>query len=337
MADISLRLPFNGEFPVSFSFGAISDNEEIKKKFTEWGIVGHNGIDYSLPEGTEVVAATDGKVIQSGDNGDFGISVTLEHPWGQSLYAHLKETKVNVGDEPRVGDIIGLSGQTGAAFGEHLHFAIKLNGSDLNNGYLGFVDPSPYFGKPEEKIVEEKPQEQQPTQPVEQPKVEEPKPSEEQKPVDETQPAEQIKPEEEKQPTPPSETQQSQPQIPEPQVIEKEVIKEVPVEVIKEVVKEIPVVNEEEVQKQVEAKLQERLKTEQDERRKLANVARTKKKTDNLNKVLEFVRGKKVVTNEDVRDFLHISQSTATNYLTELVNRGMLKKEGDRGGAKYSV
>lgn len=99
----------------------------------------------------------------------------------------------------------------------------------------------------------------------------------------------------------------------------------------------MPVVNPEEVQKQVEEKLQERLKTEQDERRKLANEARAKKKTDNLNKILEFVREKKVATNDDVRDLLHISQSTATNYLAELANRGMLKREGERGGTKYTA
>lgn len=64
MADVSLRLPFDGDYPVTFAFGATSENEEIKKKFSEWGIVGHNGIDYGLPEGTDVVAAADGKVAQ---------------------------------------------------------------------------------------------------------------------------------------------------------------------------------------------------------------------------------------------------------------------------------
>lgn len=303
MADISLRLPFNGDYPVSFTFGATSDKEEIKKKFSEWRIAGHNGIDYGLPEGTEVVAAANGKVIQLGDNGDFGISVTLEHPWGQSLYAHLKETKVSLNQEVKAGDVIGLSGQTGAAFGKHLHFAIKPINADLNNGYLGFIDPSPYFEKPEEKLVETP--ESQPTN--------KPPKSEEQKAEESTPPSES-----------PSGSQPQQ-QALKPQIT------------VKEVIKEVPVVNQEEVQKQVEEKLQERLKTEQDERRKLANIARAKKKTDNLNRILEFVKEKKVITNDDVRDFLHVSQSTATNYLTELVNRGMLKREGERGGTKYTV
>ncbi len=309
-----LRLPFNGDFPVTFSFGAVSDNEEIKKKFQEWGITGHHGIDYGLPERTEVVAADTGKVIQSGDNGEWGISVTLEHSWGQSIYAHLKETKVNVGDGIEVGKPVGLSGKTGAAFGEHLHFGIKLKDVDANNGYLGFTDPSPYFGKSEEKKPEEKPVDEKPTetptQETEQPKVEEVKPTEE----------------------------PSSPQSPQPPESPKEEVKEPAVkEIIKEVIKEVPVVNQEEVNKQVEEKLQERLKTEQDERRKLANEARTQRKKDNLNQILEFVRERKVVTNDDIRDLLHVSRSAATNYLTELVDRGMLKKEGERAGTKYSA
>lgn len=81
-------------------------------------------------------------------------------------------------------------------------------------------------------------------------------------------------------------------------------------------------VNQEEVQKQVF----ERLKIEQDERRKLANEARTQRKKDNLYKIVEFVQEKKSVTNYDIRDLLRVSQSTATNYLTDLVNRGMLKR-----------
>jgi hypothetical protein len=314
MADISLRLPFNGDYPVSFIFGATSENEDIKKKFTEWGIVGHNGIDYGLPEGTEVVAVADGKVIQSGDNGDLGISITIEHSWGQSLYAHLKETKVSQDQEVKAGDPIGLSGQTGSAFGEHLHFAIKPNDPDINNGYLGFVDPSPYLSQsplPADLSAEVST------------KVEVPMDIGTKEGISPPSPISPLSPE---------------PKIIE-KIIEKEVIREVPVErivekeVIKEVIREVPVVNQEEVQKQVS----ERLKTEQDERRKLANEARTQKKRDNLNKILEFVKEKKIVTNDDIRDFLRISQSTATNYLTELAKSGKLKRQGEHGGTKYTA
>ncbi|MBI2039847.1 M23 family metallopeptidase [Candidatus Microgenomates bacterium] len=142
---LKLRLPFNGFFPVTFPFGDQSDNKEIKKKFAQWGIKGHHGIDYGLSEGTEVLSSDRGKVIQSSDSGEWGISVTLQHPWGISIYAHLQSSKVSVGDKVKIGEVVGLSGKTGAAFGEHLHFGIKLKKPDLYNGYLGFIDPSPYF------------------------------------------------------------------------------------------------------------------------------------------------------------------------------------------------
>ena len=89
----------------------------------------------------------------------------------------------------------------------------------------------------------------------------------------------------------------------------------------------------EEIQKQVD----EKLKVELDARRQKANEARAKKKEENLSNIFQFVQKKRVVTNDEVRDFLRVSQSTATNYLSEMVNRGMLKKEGERGGAKYSI
>lgn len=133
-------------------------------------------------------------------------------------------------------------------------------------------------------------------------------------------------------PTPEPPPPVSEPQVeapPQPQIIEKEVIKEV--------TKEIPVVNQEEVQRQVEEKLQERLKLEAAARRKLALQARIKKKEDNLNKTLEFVRVRKIVTAFDIRDLLHVSKSTATKYLSELVKRGQLRREGTRGSTRYSA
>lgn len=310
----ALHYPFSGNFPVTFSFGQQSDNEEIKKKFQEWGIVGHNGLDFGLSAGNEVFACAVGKVIQSGDNGDFGNSVTIQHSWGQSIYGHLQETKVKEGDEIQINKVIGLSGSSGAAFGEHLHFAIKPNNPDPTNGYLGFIDPSPYLS-----LTSQKEEPKQETSPVEEQKPPEPvtpQPEVKQEP---------LKPEEVQQPPveevpPPIKLEPEKPaKQPEPSQIPQN--------------PQTPQVSDEEIQKQVD----EKLKVELDSRRQKANEARTQKKENHLTKIFEFVRDKKVVTNEDVRDFLHVSQSTATNYLTEMFNRGMLKKEGERGGAKYSI
>lgn len=147
MAAIRLRNPFHGTFPISFVFGAIPDNPRIKQKYREWGMAGHNGIDFALPEGTRVLAAAAGTVVQAGTNAEFGISVTIEHSWGQSVYAHLQSVLISAGDAVGVGDPIGVSGSSGTAFGPHLHFAMKPRNADMANGYLGYIDPTPYFKK----------------------------------------------------------------------------------------------------------------------------------------------------------------------------------------------
>ncbi len=318
-----LHFPFSGNFPVTFSFGAQSDNEEIKKKFQVWRIIGHNGLDFGLTAGNEVFPCDAGKIIQSGDNGDFGTSITIQHSWGQSIYGHLSESKVKVDDEIQPNKVIGLSGSSGAAFGEHLHFAIRPNNPDSNNGYLGFIDPAPYLSLPSQK--EESKQE---TSPIQTPPVEGQKPAEQ--PSQETKPSENPQPEAtQEQPKPeevppPINYEPEKPAEQTPQQSEEPKPPEIP---------QNPQVSDDEIQKQVD----EKLKVELDARRQKANQARLQKKEDNLKKIFELVQTKRVVSNDEVRDFLHVSQSTATNYLTEMVNRGMLKKEGERGGAKYTV
>lgn len=72
-----------------------------------------------------------------------------------------------------------------------------------------------------------------------------------------------------------------------------------------------------------------------DQRRLHANEVRKQKKEDNLGKILEFVQQKGKASNFDIRDFLHVSQSTTTGYLRILVNSGKLKKEGKAKATKY--
>ncbi|MCL5432028.1 MAG: peptidoglycan DD-metalloendopeptidase family protein [Patescibacteria group bacterium] len=292
--DISIpnfRFPFNGDFPVTFPFNAQAIMDEMKAKFSQWGIIGHHGIDFGLPEGTEVLAVDAGKVLQSSENGDYGISVTIQHPWGQSLYAHLKETKVTEDQQVKAGDLIGLSDETGSAFGPHLHFGIKPNNPNEANGYLGFIDPTQYLPNIPNSVPESPPQ---PTP--------EPKP-EESKPVEVPVPDVSINIE----PVTVS-TQPSQPPIsPE------------------------PAVDQTEIQKQVD----EKLKTELDNRRLKANQARQTKREENLMKIEKLIEEKKQINNSDVCDLLHVSQSTATNYLEDLVKRGTIKTDGNGKATVY--
>src|SRR3989338_6845102 len=89
-----------------------------------------------------------------------------------------------------------------------------------------------------------------------------------------------------------------------------------------EVIKEVKVVDEAELGK----KLDEKLKAKLLENKKKANEARIQRKKNNLDKIVELAK-KKEINNQDVRDLLQVSQSTATTYLTELTKSGRLKSE----------
>ncbi len=72
-------------------------------------------------------------------------------------------------------------------------------------------------------------------------------------------------------------------------------------------------------------------------RRQKANQVRSQKKAKHLSKIMELAKNTKSISNTDIQRLLRVSQSTATNYLSELVNRGILKRQGIRGGAKYTL
>ena len=87
----------------------------------------HQGVDYTVPEGTDITAVNDGKVIYVGETTLSGKMVVVEHGLGlKSWYCHLSETKVNVGDTVKKGDLLGLSGSTGftAAAGAHIGLSV---------------------------------------------------------------------------------------------------------------------------------------------------------------------------------------------------------------------
>ena len=172
--------PFYGSYPISFDFGAVSTDENIQKKYQEWGILGHNGVDFALREGTEVLSCDEGVVIQVGDNGDFGITVTIKHSWGTSIYCHLQSFGVLVNDHVSKAQVVGLSDHTGFVTGPHLHFGIQPNDVNINNGYLGYINPNPYLSETSEK-PQSPPQpepviQSQPVNPPAQPDVQSPQP-----------------------------------------------------------------------------------------------------------------------------------------------------------------
>jgi murein DD-endopeptidase MepM/ murein hydrolase activator NlpD len=93
----------------------------------------HLGFDLARTVNAPVTAANAGKVIYAADLGVYGNCVILDHGMGvQSLYGHLSSFAVHEGDEVKQGQVLGQSGQTGLAAGDHLHFSMLVNGQFVN-------------------------------------------------------------------------------------------------------------------------------------------------------------------------------------------------------------
>lgn len=131
--------PVDKKWPISQAWG---ENPAVYKSF---GLPGHNGLDFAVPEGTPVLAAADGIVEYVGnDPNGYGIHVRVVHDDGiVSLYGHFSKRLVNTGDNVSGGQVIGHSGNTGFSTGPHLHFGIRM--ADRSGVYKGWVDPMLYL------------------------------------------------------------------------------------------------------------------------------------------------------------------------------------------------
>ncbi|HEY6235043.1 MAG TPA: peptidoglycan DD-metalloendopeptidase family protein, partial [Candidatus Elarobacter sp.] len=98
----------------------------------------HRGIDIGVPTGTPVVAAGGGTIILASYQGDCGNMIAIDHHGGLStIYCHLSQIFVSVGQEIQRGQAIGAAGATGDATGPHVHFQVMKNGNP--------VDPMTYL------------------------------------------------------------------------------------------------------------------------------------------------------------------------------------------------
>lgn len=142
----------------------------VSPVYTSLGMKGHNGIDFYAVNAEPVRAAHSGIITFTGEDGSGGWGVVIrtteqktyengtKSAFLKSIYWHLipNSFTVHPGDTVQVGQIIALADNTGLSTGTHLHFGIKpvaqgendweWSNVDQNNGYLGAIDPLPYFG-----------------------------------------------------------------------------------------------------------------------------------------------------------------------------------------------
>jgi murein DD-endopeptidase MepM/ murein hydrolase activator NlpD len=96
--------------------------EEIDKAY-------HLGFDLSVTKRYPVEASNSGVVAFTGDLGIYGNTVIIDHGLGlTTLYGHLSSIEVKQAEPVKQDQIIGKSGETGLAVGDHLHFGVYLNG-----------------------------------------------------------------------------------------------------------------------------------------------------------------------------------------------------------------
>jgi len=101
----------------------------------------HLGIDLASLAHAQVPAANRGKVVYADDLGIYGQCIIIDHGLGlQSLYGHLSRIGVKVGEQVQKGQIIGNTGDTGLAGGDHLHFGMVVSGEQVNP--IEWWDPS---------------------------------------------------------------------------------------------------------------------------------------------------------------------------------------------------
>ena len=93
----------------------------------------HLGFDLSDVTNGPVSAANDGRVVWASNLGIYGNCVVVDHGYGlQSIYGHMREIDVKVGDLVKKGQKMGIAGETGLAGGVHVHFSMQIDGVQIN-------------------------------------------------------------------------------------------------------------------------------------------------------------------------------------------------------------
>ena len=106
----------------------------------------HTGLDFRAAYGTPIRAVKAGVVLYAGNSGDWaGNHVAIKHADGMTtMYSHMSSMAVHAGQNVHAGDVIGRVGETGRAFGAHLHFELYPVGVKYGDVYKA-INPQPWL------------------------------------------------------------------------------------------------------------------------------------------------------------------------------------------------
>jgi hypothetical protein len=126
LALVPYRKPVVGEVEFTSGFGVRSDPFLGRPAM-------HTGLDFRAQTGDPVRVTANGKVVNAGWAGGYGRMVEVDHGNGLSTrYGHLSEINVKVGQQVRIGDVIGEVGSTGRSTGPHLHYETRIDGEAVD-------------------------------------------------------------------------------------------------------------------------------------------------------------------------------------------------------------
>ncbi len=117
-----------------------SVNSEFGRRLSPWTGESefHGGIDIAASSGTPVKAPAAGRVVFAGQSPGYGLTVIVEHVRDvKTLFGHLKDVSVSVGQHVEAGQLIARSGESGRTTGPHLHYEVTVRGQPVDpRGYL---------------------------------------------------------------------------------------------------------------------------------------------------------------------------------------------------------
>jgi len=115
-------------------------NSEFGRRVSPWTGMSefHGGIDIAATPGTPVKAPAAGRVVFAGASPGYGLTVIVEHARDvKTLFGHLRDTTVTVGQRVEPGQLIARSGESGRTTGPHLHYEVSVRGQPVDpRGYL---------------------------------------------------------------------------------------------------------------------------------------------------------------------------------------------------------